>query len=132
MPTLPDFQQAIQMSGEKTLLEPQDDEVALDYDNKVSMTVTDRQEIFGIVIEPLCVVNLLGHEAKELIDVTEALASELGGTFTRDGDGSDMEEDGVRWYFTLDERPVVLGLLQDSSWILGSSAILSLNVEAEL
>ena len=132
MVELPDFKTAIDRSVELKLLTKDSNDIALDDDTKVSLTVTGEQEIFGIKIEPLCVVALLGHEGKDLIETGEKLAAELGTGVEQEGDGSDMEEDGITWYFDLDDRPVSLTVLQDSVFGFWKSAILSLSTEGEL
>lgn len=125
--TLPDFKGAIARAEELQLMKRDTDDVAFDADTKVSLTVTGKQEIFGIEIEPLCVVNLLNHKGKDLINTAEALAAELGTNIEQDGDGSDMEEDGIVWYFNRDDRQVSLTLLEDTAMFVWTSAILSLS-----
>ncbi|MEM7059702.1 MAG: hypothetical protein AAF557_19120 [Pseudomonadota bacterium] len=129
--TLPDFKEAIDRAAELNLLERDSDDVATDTDTKVSLTVTGKQEVFGIPIEPLCVVNLLNHEGKDLLETAEALATDLGTEIEKEGDGTDMEDDGITWYFNHRDRPLSLTLLQDSVFGLWTSAILSLSTVGE-
>lgn len=125
--TLPDFKAAIDRADTLNLLKKDSEDIALDDDTKVSLTVTDKQEVFGIPIEPLCVVNMLGVESEEMIETAKKLAGDLGTNIEQDGDGSDMEEDGITWYFDHGDKEVSLTLLEDSMLGFWKSAILSLS-----